>query len=63
MTPRDFSLDAWELARQTNSPGCVALIRQAMEFGYGLGISDATKELEKLKGEIKMERIVGNRPQ
>lgn len=63
MKPRNFHEDAWELCRQLNSPGCVALVEKSMEFGYGLGLKDATGEMNKLEGEIKKMREHGNKPQ
>lgn len=62
MTKRDFQLDAWELTRQHGQPGDVAIVKRAMEFGYSLGIKDATEELRKLGQKIREEKERSNAP-
>lgn len=63
MKPREFQLDAWEVARQQNYPGCVALIKYSMEFGYARALTDCVKELESLKKELEELRRRANAPQ
>lgn len=62
LKPRDFQLDAWELCRQFGAPGDVPVIKKAMEFGYALGIKDATERLAELTKQTKEERERSSRP-
>jgi len=59
---REWRDHAWELCRQLNAPGCVAIIEKAMEFGYGLGLSDATEEMKKMTDELREFRELNNAP-
>lgn len=60
--PRDFQLDAWEFCRQNGAPGDVTLVKKAMEFGYGLGLKDATEEMRLLAQSIKQQKESSNLP-
>lgn len=60
--PRDFQLDAWEIARRYGQPGDVAIAKKAMEFGYALGIKDATERLALLRDKIKTDKNKSNSP-
>ncbi len=53
---REWKDHAWELCRRTNSPGCVELVVQAMEFGYKLGVADVTKVIAKTTDAIRDEK-------
>lgn len=62
LKPRDFQLDAWEIARRYGQPGDVAVVKKGMEHAYALGIKDATEELAKLRERIKTEKERSNAP-
>jgi len=63
MTTRDFHDHSWELCRQTNQPGSVALVERAMEMGYGLAVLDLTAEIRKLRDDLSRARERSNAPQ
>lgn len=60
--PRDFQLDAWEMARRHGQPGDVAVIKKGMEWAYGIGLKDATEELAELRKKIAEDKERSNAP-
>lgn len=60
--PRDFQLDAWEIARRYGQPGDVAIAKKAIEFGYALGIKDATERLAVTRKKIADDKERSNAP-
>lgn len=54
--PRDFQLDAYEMTRQHGAPGDVSFAKKCMEFGYQIGLKDATKEFSEAITKIDQEK-------
>lgn len=62
MKPRDFKLDAWAMATHNGYPGCVSIVEKAMQFGYQLGLKDATERMEELRKKIADDKLRSNAP-
>lgn len=62
MRIREWRNDAWAMATHNGYPGCVSIVEKAMQFGYQLGLKDATEELAELRNRIAKTKEKANAP-